>query len=302
MIKTNNFAHLPNDISLHYASCGDPNNPLLLCLHGFPEFWYSWKDLIPELSKKYFVVAPDMRGYNLSSKPESVESYKPKYLVEDINQLIVHLGYEKAVVIAHDWGGAIAWNFAIAHPNRVNQLIILNAPHPYLFAKGLTENPLQQENSQYMNWLRQPGSEDALVKDDFQLLGGFFKRSSKVNWFIGETEQTYKKAWGVPQAVKSSVNWYRASPLHPPEEGNLGAVKLQLKPEDFVVNVPTLVIWGMADDALPPYLIEGLEAFIPKGRVVPVPGASHWLIHEQPELILKEINQFLDSITQVTNQ
>lgn len=293
MIKTNNFAHLNNDISLHYASCGDSKNPLLLCLHGFPEFWYSWKELMPELSKKYFVVAPDMRGYNLSSKPEAIESYKPRHLVEDLNQLIPHLGYESAVVIAHDWGGAIAWNFAIAHPNRVNQLIILNAPHPYIYATALAENPIQQQNSQYMNWLRSPGSEEALVKDDFELLGGFFKKSSKADWFVGETEQAYKKAWAVPQAVKCAVNWYRASPLHPPEGDKPGAHKLELSPDNFIVKVPTLIIWGMADIALPSFLIEGIEAFLPKGKIVPLPGASHWLIHEQPEFILKEINQFL---------
>ena len=293
MIKTNNFAHLSGDISLHYASCGDPKNPLLLCLHGFPEFWYSWKDLMPGLSEKYYVVAPDMRGYNLSSKPASIDSYKPKLLVEDLTQLITHLGYDKAVVIAHDWGGAIAWNLATAYPDKVAKLIILNAPHAYIYAKALTDNPVQQKNSQYMNWLRQSGSDEALIKNNFELLGGFFK-SSKSDWFKGETKQSYEKAWSVPGAVKSSVNWYRASPLYPPSKEDPGVKKLKLDPKDFVVNVPTLVLWGMADDALPSFLLEGLEVFIPNGKIIQIPGASHWLIHEQPELISQEIKKFID--------
>lgn len=293
MIKTNNFAHLPNEISLHYAACGDPKDPLLLCLHGFPEFWYSWKDLMPRLSENYYVVAPDLRGYNLSSKPESIDSYRPKYLVEDLVHLIEYLGYEDAVVIAHDWGGAIAWSLAIAHPGKVNKLIILNAPHSYMFAKALAENPVQQNASQYMNWLRRSGSDAALCKNNFELLAGFF-RSSKSDWFNGDDKAAYEAAWSIPGAVKSAVNWYRASPLYPPTEDDPGAQKLKLEPKDFVVNVPTLVLWGMADDALPADLIDGLEEFIPQGKIESIPGASHWLIHEQPKLILEKIKAFID--------
>ena len=289
MIKTNNFASLPNGIRIHYASCGESHKPLLLCLHGFPEFWYSWKDLMPSLAEDYYVVAPDMRGYNLSSKPESVESYKPKYLVQDLVHLVEYFGHEKTILIAHDWGGAIAWNFAIAYPQLIDRLVILNSPHPYLFANALTHNSEQQASSQYMNWLRNPGSEQALSADDFENLIGFFSKSKAPNWFDEQTKKAYVQAWSVPDALRSAVNWSRASPVYPPSDGDPGAAKLTLRPEDFIVKVPTLVIWGMDDVALPALLLDGLMDFLPQGRIVKVPGAGHWLVHEKPKLILEKI-------------
>lgn len=293
MINTNQFASLPNGIRIHYASCGDVNKPLLLCLHGFPEFWYSWKDLMPSLAENYFVVAPDMRGYNLSSKPDGVEFYKPKHLVQDLVQLVEYFGREKTTVIAHDWGGAIAWNFAIAHPQLVERLVILNSPHPYLFAQALSHDPAQQASSQYMNWLRVPGSENELSANHFEKLIGFFSRSKTPEWFNEETKREYVQAWSVPDALKSAVNWYRASPLYPPIDGDPGASKLTLSPGDFIVKVPTLVIWGMDDIALPALLLNGLIDFLPQGRIVEIPGASHWLVHEKLDIILAEIKKFI---------
>lgn len=294
MIQANQFIELGNGIELHYASCGDPSKPLMLMIHGFPEFWYAWHELMPKFARDYFVVAPDMRGYNLSSKPEEVASYKPKYLVDDVTRLIRGLGKEKAVVLAHDWGGAIAWNLALGFPDIVERLIILNAPHPYLFAKALAGDPKQQASSQYMNWLRTPGSENLLMQDNFKKLEGFFNKPNHEPWCVGDVQKAYHAAWSMPNAVKSAVNWYRASPLYPPTRDDLGAMKLQLNPDDFIVRVPTLVIWGMEDTALPAGLIEGLASFIPNGEIVRLAKASHWLIHEFSEQIEREIKRYLN--------
>ena len=294
MIQTNQFIDLGNGIDLHFASAGNPNKPLMLMIHGFPEFWYAWKDLMPNFSNDYYVVAPDMRGYNLSSKPEGIENYKPKHLVDDVVRLIKTLGKDKAVVVAHDWGGAIAWNLAISNPEVIDRLIILNAPHPYIFAKALAEDPIQQASSQYMNWLRRTGSEDILMQDDFIKLEGFFNKPNQPHWCVGEVRDAYHAAWSVPNAVKSAVHWYRGSPLYPPTGDDLGAKKLQLNPQDFIVKSRTLVIWGMQDAALPPGLIEGLDAFIPNGEIVRLESATHWLVHEYPLEITSEIERYLD--------
>lgn len=293
MIKANQYAQLKNGIKLHYASAGDPQQPLMLLLHGFPEFWFAWEKIMPSFSDDYFVVAPDQRGYNLSSKPENVADYKPKYLVQDLIELLDYLGKKEVVLIAHDWGGAIAWNFALACPQLVKKLVILNSPHPYLFAKALAEDKEQQDASQYMNWLRKPGSEDALSQNNFKLLENMLTRFGNAHWFDEEVKANYRQAWSQQNAVKSAVNWYRASPLYPPTDQDPGASKLTLNAADFVVKAPTLVLWGDADTALRPVLIKDLEEFLPQGRVSTIPGATHWLIHEQPELITKEIKNFL---------
>lgn len=294
MIQTNQFIDLGNGIDLHFASAGNPNKPLMLMIHGFPEFWYAWKDLMPNFSNDYYVVAPDMRGYNLSSKPEGIENYKPKHLVDDVVRLIKALGKDKAIVVAHDWGGAIAWNLAISNPEVIDRLIILNAPHPYIFAKALAEDPIQQASSQYMNWLRRSGSEDILMQDNFIKLEGFFNKPNQLHWCVGEVRDAYHAAWSVPNAVKSAVNWYRGSPLYPPTGDDLGAKKLQLNPQDFIVKSRTLVIWGMQDAALPPGLIDGLSAFIPNGEIVLLENATHWLVHEYPAQIASKIKRYLN--------
>jgi pimeloyl-ACP methyl ester carboxylesterase len=293
MITANQYAHLKSGIKLHYASAGDSSKPLLLMLHGFPEFWFAWEPLMPEFARDYYVVAPDQRGYNLSSKPHAIGDYKPKYLVEDLIQLIDFLGKKEAIVVAHDWGGAIAWNLAILYPHLVKKLIILNSPHPFLFAKALSEDKDQQESSQYMNWLREPASEDALTKNNFELLENMLTRFGDSEWFTQEVKDRYHEAWQQPRAVQSSVNWYRASPLYPPKGDDPGASKLSFNAKDFMVKVPTLVLWGDADIALKPILLKGLEEFLLDGKMTLIPGASHWLIHERPKLITQEIKKFL---------
>jgi pimeloyl-ACP methyl ester carboxylesterase len=294
------FAQLPGGMRLHYASAGRKDAPLMLFVHGFPEFWWEWHAQLTHFGQDYLAVAPDLRGFNRSSKPAGVAHYKPKLVMQDLIELIAHLGRRKAIVVAHDWGGAICWNLAIMQPQWVEKLIILNSPHPYLFMRDLASNPLQQKRSEYMNWLRTPGSESALAKDDFKLLEGFFSGMGQppAPWFDAAVRARYHAAWKTPgdegsHSLSGSVNYYRASPLHPPTAAEPGPASLQLQLEDWVVRVPTKVIWGEADFALPPNLLDGLEKVVTQLDLTRVPGATHWLVHEQPNQINALIDQYL---------
>src|SRR5262249_13023724 len=155
-------------VRLHYAATG--KGKLMLFLHGFPEFWYEWKDQLAEFGKNYQAVAPDMRGYNLSSKPAETDQYQVKYLVEDVRALAEHFGQKKFILVGHDWGGAIAWAFAIAHPEYLEKLIVINAPHPGVFQRELRENPAQQKASSYMLLFRSPQAEETLSADNYARL------------------------------------------------------------------------------------------------------------------------------------
>ena len=292
-ITDNQFATLSNGTCLHYASAGQAGKPLILFVHGFPEFWYEWEAQLAEFGGDYFAVAPDMRGFNLSDMPTDVAAYKAKHIVDDLRLLAAHLGYEKFVLVAHDWGGAIAWNLAIALPQLLHKLIIINSPHTYLFMKALATDPSQKASSDYMNWLRAEGSEQALAKGDFALMDGFFNGRGQPDapWFAGEVRAKYHACWS--RGLRGGVNYYRASPLHPPTDDHPGPLRLQMNPDDFRVKVPTRVIWGEADVALPKTLLDGLDQLIDDFELVRIPEGSHWVIHEQPQRINGLIRGFL---------
>ncbi|MFZ6774248.1 alpha/beta fold hydrolase [Undibacterium sp. SXout7W] len=292
-IQENQFASLSNGTRLHFASAGEKGNPLMLFVHGFPEFWYEWSAQLPEFGRDYFAVAPDLRGFNLSDMPADLSAYKARYIVDDLRLLIQHLGYEKAIIVAHDWGGAVCWNFAIALPDLIEKLIIVNSPHPYLFMQALSHDPEQQVASEYMNWLRKEGSEQALEKDDFALMDGFFHGMGQgpAHWFDSATRARYHECWS--KGLTGGVNYYRASPLHPATAEHRGPLQLNLKPEDFHVRVPTRVIWGEKDKALPKSLLNGIEQLVPDVQIQRIPGGSHWVIHEQPERVNTLIRGFL---------
>ncbi len=294
-IQSGQFVQLPNGTRLHYASAGEPGRPLILFVHGFPEFWYEWVVQLEEFGADYFAVAPDLRGFNLSDMPTDPAAYKARHIVDDLQGLITTLGYQQAIIVAHDWGGAVCWNLAIALPKLVEKLIIINSPHPYLFMQALANDPAQQTSSAYMNWLRQPGSEQALEKGNFALMEGFFQGMGQppALWFDADTRSKYHACW--QRGLHGGVNYYRASPLHPPTNQAAGAQQLELNPADFCVQPPVRIIWGEADQALPASLLTGLERFVPDLQIVRIPEGGHWVIHEQPQRVNALLRQFLSS-------
>jgi epoxide hydrolase 4 len=267
-------------------SASNPNQqkPLLVMLHGFPEYWGAWKDFLPLIDEHFRWIAPDLRGFNLSSKPLEVKAYSPRHTVGDIVGLIQahRQGDEPVVLLAHDWGGALAWNLAAQFPQLLSHLVIVNSPHPYTFWRDLRSCPEQQAASAYMNWLRKPGCEVPLAENSFARLEEFFKKMGHSDWFDDATRTDYHTAWGQPGALTGGCNYYRASPLHPPTAETPGPLALELDPEAFRVRVPTLVIWGEADIALPKKLLEGIDPYIDQLQVKRFANNSHWILHENP--------------------
>ena len=283
-----------NGVRLHYAQAGE--GPLVLFLHGFPEFWYCWKKQLENFGRDHLAVAPDLRGFNLSDRPADVKQYKARILVEDVRALAERLGHperEKFVLVAHDWGGAVAWAYAMAHPQTLSKLVIVNSPHPVPFARELAHNPAQQDASQYMNLFRTGKAERVLSENNYERL----MKMTLEGWGKGSIDAAekaaYVEAWSQPGALTGSLNYYRASPLYPPIGDDPGAKALNLAPADFMVRVPTLVVWGMRDQALLPANLDGLEACVPDLRIERLPEATHWVMHEEPERLNRLIRDFL---------
>lgn len=290
-----------NGVRLHYVSAG--KGPLILFLHGFPEFWYEWKDQLAEFGKDHLAVAPDMRGYNLSEKPSEVDQYQVKYLVEDIRALADHLGQKKFVLVAHDWGGAVAWAFAIAHPDYLDKLVIINAPHPGVFARELTQNPAQQKASQYMLMFRSEKAEQNLSANNYAgLVNGVLGEGLKSGVFTEDDKQAYIKAWSQPGALTGGLNYYRAARVGPPAPAKTdgdsspageSATNFAPDPTKLTVKVPTLVIWGEKDTALLTGNLEGLDQFVPQLTIKRIPEGTHWVIHEKPAEVNGYIRDFI---------
>jgi len=281
-----------NGIRLHYAHCGV--GPLIIFLHGFPEYWDMWKAQLEEFGKDHLAVAPDMRGYNLSSKPAEVSMYRPKYLVEDIRQLAEYLGYRKFVLVAHDWGGAVAWIFAMFYPNCVDRLVIINAPHPATFERELRENPEQRRASSYMLLFRSPEAEARLSVDDFSpLLNMAFGEIIKSGVLKDEDIRGYKQAWSQPGALTGGLNYYRAADvaaLENPEEEIKKPAAASALPK---ITLPVLVIWGEKDTALLTGCIRGLDEYVTQLTVRRLPDASHWVVREKPQVVNFLVREFL---------
>jgi pimeloyl-ACP methyl ester carboxylesterase len=274
-----------NGIRLHAARCGD--GPLMLFLHGFPEYWAMWRPMLEHFGARgYRAVAPDLRGYNLSEKPPAVEAYRAKHLMADVLALAARYTKDKFVLVAHDWGGAVAWGVAIAHPERLAKLVMVNSPHPYIFWRELCNNPAQQQASEYMRFFRLPKAERVLSENGYARLLGAFADLDE------EARKALVEAWSQPGALTGGLNYYRASPMYPPSAEDPGASKLQLKPEDFMVKVPTLVIWGERDTALLAGCLEGLDMVVPNLKLVRVPDATHWVARERTALVIREIEAF----------
>jgi len=288
-----------NGVRLHYASVGAGNDKLVLFLHGFPEFWYAWKGQLAAFGQDYLAVAPDMRGYNLSSKPPDVDAYRMRLLVEDIRALAARLSPRvqeggRFVLVGHDWGGVVAWAFAIAHPELLEKLVIVNAPHPAVFARELRHNPAQQEASRYMLTFRGPDAERILAADGYApLLKALTGWGARRDFLTEEDRRAYVEAWSRPGALTGGLNYYRASRIGPPAPGESAPDVGVADPSALTARVPTLVIWGEQDRALLTGTLEGLDQFVPDLTVRRVPDGSHWVVHEHPTLVEKYIREFI---------
>ena len=193
--------------------------------------------------------------------------------------------------MAHDWGGAVAWGLANQQPHLMQRLAILNSPHPGTFLRALQASEAQQQASAYMNFLVRPDAEVLLREDDYRRLFGFFTHWGPATWLTGALKAKYRAVWDA--SLTGGLNYYRASPLRPPTDSDSAILKLELSPEQVTVRVPTLVIWAEDDIALPVSLLDGLESWVPSMRVVRVPQATHWILHERPGLIAGEIERVL---------
>jgi pimeloyl-ACP methyl ester carboxylesterase len=282
-----------NGIKLHYVESG--KGRLILFLHGFPEFWYAWKDQLGKFGKDMRAVAVDMRGYNLSDKPENVEEYAIPKLVEDVRGLIDKLDKgKKAVLVGHDWGGVVAWVFAAIHPDYLDKLVIINAPHPGVFSRELASNPDQQRASGYMNMFRSAQAETLLSANNYGALVNAVITGAKPGSFSDEDRKEYLKAWAQPRAITGGLNYYRAAQIGPPVSGAKPDVQPKLPALD--IKVPTLVIWGEKDTALLTGNLNGLEKFVSNLTVKRIPNGSHWVVHEEPEMINRVIREFVGKV------
>ena len=292
-------AVLPHGITLSCRAAGPVGAPVLLFLHGFPEAAFVWDELLEHFSDRYRCVAPNLRGFEHSSAPVDAHAYRLKFLMSDLDALIDQLGGGPLeALIAHDWGGAVAWSFAVQYPQRLKQLVIINSPHPATFLREMQHSPQQQAASAYMNFLCRPDAETLLAENDFARLWPMFTNmgaadSSRVGggWLTGSVRDQYRAAWGC--GLTGGCNYYRASPLRPPTATDDSVMKLVFTPEFVTVKLPTLVIWAEDDMALPIGLLDGLAAFVPNMRLVRVPGATHWVVHERPKFIAAEIEKQL---------
>ena len=283
-----------NGVRLHYVSVG--TGKLVMFVHGFPEFWGEWRNQLADIGKDHQAVAPDMRGYNLSSKPADVEKYHIKELIEDLRALAEYLGHKKFIMVAHDWGGAVAWSFAMRYPDWLEKLIIVNSPHPAVFARELLHNPAQQKASRYMLMFRTPEAEGILSENNYAGLMAILSQFGSKWEMTEEIRLKYIKAWSRPGALTGGLNYYRMSPLYPPTSKNDEEkirVVLNLPHEMLEVKVPTLVIWGELDQALLTGNLEGLEEYVSHLSIRRIPYGSHWVTHEQPELVNSFIRDFL---------
>ena len=281
-----------NGVRLHYVTAG--KGKLIMFVHGFPEFWYEWKNQLAEFGRNYQAVAPDMRGYNLSSKPAEVDQYQIKYLVEDLRALAEKLGHKKFILVAHDWGGAVAWAFAIAHPDLLEKLVIINAPHPGVFQRELRDNPAQQKASQYMLMFRSAQAEQILSANNYAtLVQAVLGEGLKTGVFTQADKQAYIEAWSQPGALTGGLNYYRAARVGPPAGDDKQGTNFAAGLSSLEVKVPTLVIWGEKDTALLPGNLEGLDKFVPNLTIKRIPDGTHWVIHEQPTLVNESIREFI---------
>ncbi len=275
-----------NGIRLHVVQSGSRYNPLVILLHGFPEFWYGWRRQIQPLVEAGFRVwAPDQRGYNLSDKPLGIASYSLDELAKDVLGLIDAAGVEKCYLVGHDWGAAAAWWVAVKHPERVDKLAILNVPHPYIMSQNLLKNPRQMRRSWYIFFFQIPLLAEAILRNnDCELLLRMLKAGSQPGSFSEYDLEKYLCAWWRNGAITAMLNWYRAALQAPP--GMHG---------DMHISVPTLILWGAQDIALGREMAQPSLDLCDEGKLVFFENSSHWVQLDAAEAVNKHLVDFFSS-------
>jgi epoxide hydrolase 4 len=281
-----------NGVRLHYVEAG--SGPPVILLHGFPEFWYSWRHQIPALAQAGFrVLAPDLRGYNLSDKPLGVSAYRLDVLVEDVRALIHHAGEQRVALVGHDWGGVVAWHLAMHQAEVVDKLIILNAPHPAAYRRELRSWP-QLLRSWYILFFQVPGvPEQLFTAGDYDVLSRILLRQPvHAEAFTPDDVRRYKQALARPGALTAALNYYRAlrDPAH------------RTPKDDALIHAPTLLLWGERDAYLTTRLTEGLKPWVPNLSIVRFPDVSHWIQNDAPQRVNRLLIDFLRGLSIVRTE
>jgi pimeloyl-ACP methyl ester carboxylesterase len=273
-----------NGIRLHVAMAGPQGGPVVIFLHGFPEFWYGWQKQIEHFARAgYRVIAPDLRGYNLSDKPNDVRDYNVDLLAADVAGIIDTVRWPQVALVGHDWGGGIAYWLAAKQPSRISRLVILNAPHFEVLRRDLTRSPGQMWRSRYMLYMQIPWLPEQLLSwVDYSRLTKALRRSSRPGTFSDEDLTLYRQAWAQPDALRAMLNWYRAALRYRPPP-----------PTDVKIKVATLLLWGAKDQHLRKEMAQASLAYCPHGRLVMLDEATHWLHHEEPDRVNTLIAEFL---------
>jgi pimeloyl-ACP methyl ester carboxylesterase len=270
------------EIELHAVAAGPPDGPVVVLLHGFPEFWYSWhKQIEPLASAGFRVIVPDQRGYNISSKPSDVAAYALSELTSDVLAIADQLAQERIFLAGHDWGAAVAWSVALLHPQRVAKLAILNVPHPSVMLRYLKTNLRQIRLSWYIFLLQLPSLPELVFSAfDFRFGKNALLNSSRPNTFSPDDLALYRAAWSQPGALTTMMNWYRAAARH------------RSKFPDSTVHVPTRILWGERDAFLLSEMAHDSLRYCDSAELYTFANASHWLQHEEPARVSELIIDF----------
>lgn len=272
-------------VVLHAVVSGPKDGPVVVLLHGFPEFWYGWKKQIEPLAAAGFrVIVPDQRGYNLSSNPRGVASYALTELVSDVIAIADQLGQQKIFLAGHDWGAAVAWSAALLHPQRIARLAILNVPHPSVMRRYVYTKLPQTLRSWYIFFFQIPWLPEAFLSAyNFRAAARALQESSRQGTFSADDLAQYREAWSRPGALTAMINWYRA------------AIRYRMPFPNRTVRIPTRILWGERDRFLMAEMAYESLRYCTDGELFTFAQASHWLQHEEPDKVSEMLTKFFES-------
>ncbi len=291
-----NIHLLHNGIVNEIGELDNDGRPIVLFLHGFPEYHGAWQKILPLLASEYLLIAPDQRGYNLSSAPQDPEKYQTKQLVGDIIALLEKLVPNREIhLVGHDWGASIAYALTFGGNVKIRSLSIINGVHPITFQRALANDSKQAKASQYFHILSAPDAVIRMSENNFAKTFSMFEKFSSKSWLNERLRSEYTEAWGSPERLNAMLNWYRSSPIKVPLGDNPMPTPplLSADPERFKISMPHQVIWGLEDEALLPVARAGLEEFAPDLELIEVPDAGHWINHTHPELVARSLDKFI---------